>query len=111
MSFKTGISHSSHTPPLQFTLPVSVGYKAMDEGLLKRFWGQAGRGAQRDSAPAELADRCLVFYRGVSLVSRGVSHVLHDLRHCVCCLLGSWLRRARGCVMKWALKKGRPGRA
>lgn len=48
---------------------MAVNYGAMDDGLLKRFWAAEGRAAQRAAAPEELADRCLIFYRGMDVVS------------------------------------------
>ena len=63
---------------MQFTLPVAVDYGAMDSSLLRRFWesrsaGGSGGGSSggRERAPPELADRCLIFYRGVTQVSEG----------------------------------------
>ncbi len=55
---------------LQFTLPVAINFGAMDSNLLTRFWASRG-GAERETAPPELADRCLIFYRGVDMVSQG----------------------------------------
>ena len=60
---------------LQFTLPVAVDYGAMDSSLLRRFWESQSAGGSvggssggREKAPPELADRCLIFYRGVDVV-------------------------------------------
>ncbi|GAB4813285.1 hypothetical protein N2152v2_000331 [Parachlorella kessleri] len=45
----------------------------MDSSLLRRFWesrsagGRGGSDAERKRAPSELADRCLIFYRGVDV--------------------------------------------
>jgi hypothetical protein len=57
---------SACSAPLQFTLPVTVDWSVLDDFLLRRHW-VAGRGRERAELP-ELADRILIFHRGVDVV-------------------------------------------
>ncbi len=52
---------------LQFTLPVTVDWDALDDFMLRRHW--AGGRAQERAALPDLADRILIFHRGVDVVS------------------------------------------
>ena len=52
---------------LQFTLPVTVDWDALDDFMLRRHWA-GGRSQERAALP-DLADRILIFHRGVDMVS------------------------------------------
>lgn len=76
---------------VQFTLPVAVDLGTMDCGLLRRYWAARG-GAGREQLPAELADRCLIWHRGLDVVG-GVAGWVGSW------LQGSLVANGRSCCM------------
>ena len=65
-----------------FTLPCDVKWGAMDTQMLQRYW--AAYPAGRAAAPAETADRILVFQRGAEVVSGGDKTERERAAACAC---------------------------
>lgn len=72
----------------QFTSPVEVNWGYMDEKLLQRFW--SSRSNER-AGLASIADRTLVFHRGITTVR---AHACTCLTHACTLLLGLLCRAA-----------------
>ena len=66
LSAHLAVHQSNHMVCVQFTMPVEVNWQFMNKGLMSRFWQH--RGPLDHADKASMADRILVFHRGITSV-------------------------------------------